>query len=171
MGAEFANTVQERTSIGVSKAAEELGLSPQAVRDLIRSKKLKGQKNSADRWRIDPDSLSRYLSEHGRKEGVLSGLERLGQRLDELDRRIDSLSDLAAVAALQAAERERDKYRSDAATLREVVRLYAESTEETEAAFANLRAASQKQREALAQLLRPASVEDLMPSGGRGQAP
>jgi hypothetical protein len=165
LGPKFANTVQLRTSIGVRKAAEELGLSPQAVRDLIRSKKLKGKKNSADRWRIDPNSLSRYLSEHGRKEGVLSGLERLEQRLDELDRRIDSPSESAPTAALAAAERERDRYRSDAATLREVVRLYAESTEEADAAFASLRAASRKQREAVAQLLGPATVEDLLPSG------
>lgn len=166
----FAKIMEERTWISVSDAADQLGMSSQAVRDLIRSNKLDGRKNASDRWRVDPNSLSRYISEHGRKERGASPVELLEQRLNELTRRVDSLQESTAEGSrLETAERERDRYRSDASTLREVARLYVEASEDTDAAVASLFAASRKHRDALAQLMRPGSPEGLMSSGGRGE--
>jgi hypothetical protein len=154
--------VQDPSStVGVSKAAQDLGLTPQGVRDLIRSGKLEARKNEADRWRIDGDSLARYLSEHGPKEGALSALDRLDRRVSELDRRIESLSESAS--ALTTVENERDRFRSDASALRDALLLYIASAADVEAAF-------QKQRDAFAQLVRPGLIQDLMSVRAGGQS-
>jgi chromosome segregation ATPase len=152
----------------VSRAADELGLSTQAVRNLVRSGKLAGSKDPEGRWLIDVDSLSEYLSRHGRHKPA-SGVERIEERLDELTRSVASLSEASASATqlLELTERERDKHRAEAAAAKEAALLLVGSAREATSAVAGLLKSLQQQEEALVQLLAPGSPADLMPSSGR----
>jgi helix-turn-helix protein len=147
-------------------AAAELGLSTQAVRNLLRSGKLAGYKDPEGRWLIEVESLTEYLALHGRHKPAVPGLGELERKLDELTRAVGSLqeSNFAAARLLEVTERERDSHRAEAAAARETALRLIGSSRETRAAVFQLLTAVEHQEEALVQLLTPGSLEDLMPT-------
>jgi excisionase family DNA binding protein len=153
------------TLVGVGQAAEELGLSTQAVRDLIRSGKLAGSKDLRGRWLIDAASVSGYVAKHGRRKRAALDAARIERRLEKLGRSVDSLleANTSAAQLLEAVERERDRYRSDAAATREAALHLVASAQDTHTAVSELLGVLQKQGGALVQLLAPGSPQDLMP--------
>jgi len=154
----------------VSQAATELGLSTQAVRNLIRGGKLAAAKDPEGRWLIEEASVSAYLARHGRHKPPPAGLERIEAMLDELTRSVASLqkSNASATQLLEATERERDKHRAEAAAVREAALRLVGSAQETNSVVSGLLGVLKQQEEALVQLLAPGSLDDLMPArGGR----
>jgi hypothetical protein len=152
--------------ITVGRAASELGLSPQAVRNLIRAGKLVANKAPNDRWRLDGRSVSSYLAAHGRKkQHDAVAADEIKRRLDDLTRSIDVLmdADRSSVRLLEALERERDRYRADAAAVRAAALGLVASAQDTQSAVAQLLEVLQRQGDALVQLLAPGSPQDLMP--------
>jgi excisionase family DNA binding protein len=152
--------------IRVSRVADHLRLSPQGVRDLIRAKKLRGCKDPGGRWLVEASSVTEYLERYGRKKGGDLGQLGVERRLDELARSIDSLREAGALSArlLAATERERDRYRADAATAREAALRLVAASQETNSAASELLGGLQRQQDALIQLLAPASPADLSPA-------
>jgi excisionase family DNA binding protein len=154
-----------KTWIGVGQAADELGLSTQAVRNLIRSDKLDGHKDPGGRWRIDAASVSDRVAKYGRRKRAESDVRGIERTLDELARSIDFLleSERSSARLLDAVERERDRHRADAATARDAALRLVASAQDTDSAVSELLGVLQKQRDALVQLLAPGSPQDLMP--------
>lgn len=161
--------MRTQTWTRVSQAAGELGLSTQAVRNLIRSGKLEAGKDPEGRWLIDSTNLSEYLALYGRSKPASPGLDRIEERLDELSRSVASLreSNASATQLLEMTERERDKYRADAAAVREAALRLVGSAQETNSVVSGLLNVLQQQEDALVQLLAPGYLDDLMPSQSR----
>ena len=94
-------------------AADELGVSTQTVRNFLRASSLQGAKSESGRWRVDAASVEEYLAANGSK------LERpdTRDRIDELTVAVRELSarDVAAERLVADFQRERDRYRADAA--------------------------------------------------------
>jgi hypothetical protein len=153
------------TSIGVGQAAHELGLSTQGVRDLIRSDKLTGSKDPRGRWRISVASVSDHVAKYGRRNRAELDAEGIERTLEKLASSIDFLleSDTSSAGLLEAVERERDRYRADAAATREAALRLVASAQDTHSAVSELLKVLQKQGDALVQLLAPGSPQDLMP--------
>jgi hypothetical protein len=151
--------------IRVGPAAEELGLSTQTVRNLIRSEMLKGSKDTRGRWRVDAHSVRDYAARHGHRQRSRFNTEDVERRLEELAHSVDSLieSDRSSTRLLDAVERERDRHRADAAAAREAALRLVASTQDANSAVSELLKALQQQGDALVQLLAPGSPEDLMP--------
>lgn len=61
-------------------------------------------------------------------------------------------------------ERERDRYRAEAATVKEAALRLVGSAQETHSVVSGLLTVLEQQQEALVQLLAPGSLDDLMPS-------
>jgi hypothetical protein len=157
--------------VRVGLVAEDLGLSPQGVRDLIRGGKLTGCKDPRGRWLVEASSVAEYLERYGRKKPGDLGHPRIEQRLDKLARSIDSLREASALSArlLTATERERDRYRADAATAREAALRLVAASQETNSAASELLGGLQRQQDALIQLLAPGSPADLPPASQSGE--
>lgn len=162
--------MQKQTWIRVSRGAEELGLSTQAVRNLIRAGKLAASKDPEGRWLIDEASVDRYLARHGRRKPEAAGMGRIEERLDDLARSIESLreSNASARQLLESTERERDKHRAEASAVKEAALRLVGSAQETNSVVSGLLKVLQQQEDALVQLLAPGSPADLMPSSGKG---
>jgi hypothetical protein len=153
----------DQTWIRVGSVAKDLGLSTQAVRDLIRSGKLEGSKDPEGRWLIDAASAAAYLATHGRRKPDAASVERIERRLDELAQAVATLKESNTDAAnlVEAAERERDRYRTDAATARGAALRLVGSAEEKSQVVESLLKILQQQEAALLQLLAPGSLDDL----------
>lgn len=149
----------------VGPVAKELGLSTQAVRNLIRSGKLKGSKDPEDRWLVDTASVAAYLETHGRRKPDAASTERIEQRLDALAAAVAALAEtnVDAVSRAVIAERERDRYRAEAATARGAALQLVGSAEEKSQVVEGLLKVLQQQEAALLQLLAPSSLDDLVP--------
>jgi hypothetical protein len=157
--------MNDQTWIRVGAVAKDLGLSTQAVRDLIRSEKLEASKDPEGRWLIDAASAAAYLEAHGRRKPDSASAEKIERRLDELAQAVEAIreSNLGAVGQLDAAERERDRYRAEAATARGAALQLVGSAEEKSHVVEGLLRVLQQQETALLQLLAPGSLDDLMP--------
>jgi predicted site-specific integrase-resolvase len=70
--------------IRVSQLSDELGLSAQAVRDLIRAGKLNGTKDPEGRWLIEADSARAYAAAHAPAKTSASEIKRIEEKLDRL---------------------------------------------------------------------------------------
>lgn len=154
--------MEPTTWIRVSQVAEELGLSPQAVRNLIRNRRLHGRKNDG-RWLVEAASARRYLAAHGPRRRVNGDLEQLQQQVYELAQTVEAIrrSDTSE-ASHPTVERERDRHRADAVTAKEVALSALASARATRSAMAQLLEAMGTQEEALIQQLMPDSLADEM---------
>lgn len=151
--------------VGVGTAATELGLSSQAVRDRIIDGRLDASKGPTGRWEIASASLDGYIAAHGRRRrGEADPSQDVMRRLDELATSIDLLrKDRGASAGLlESVERDRDRYRAEAATAREAALRVVAAARDTYAAIEQLLPALREQNDALAQLLVPGSPQELM---------
>ena len=140
--------------ISVSEAAELLGLSPQAVRDRVKNGGLGGEKKGRYWYVNHADVLSaprpkrRSVSLHTIQEEIAELRERETER-DQGFRQI-----------LDVVERERDRYRAEAATAKEAaLRVNAAASELRDAVFSLLQNTEQ-QSAALTQLLAPLTPEE-----------
>jgi hypothetical protein len=154
--------MEPTTWIRVSKVAEELGLSSQAVRNLIRNRKLHGRKSDG-LWLVEAASVRRYLAAHGRRRRADDDLVQLQQRVNELAQTVEAIrqADTADVSH-RTVERERDRHRADAVTAKEVALNVLASARVTRSAMAELLEAMRAQEEALIQQLMPDSLADEM---------
>lgn len=154
--------MEPTTWIRVSQVAEELGLSPQAVRNLIRKQRLHGRKNDG-RWLVDAASASRYLAVHGPRRRANAGLEQLQRQVNELAQTVEAIQQSdASDASRRMVERERDRHRADAVTAKEVALSALASARATRSAMAQLLEAMRTQEAALIQQLMPDSLADEM---------
>lgn len=152
--------MEPTTWIRVSQVAEELGLSSQAVRNLIRNRKLHGRKNEG-RWLVEAASARRYLAAHGSRRPANGDLVQLRQQVNELARAVEIIQQAdTSNASHQAVERERDRHRTDAVTAKEVALSAIASARATRSAMAQLLEAMRMQEEALIQQLMPGSLAD-----------
>jgi predicted transcriptional regulator len=152
--------MEPTTWIRVSQVAEELGLSPQAVRNLIRSRKLHGRKNDG-RWLVEAASTSRYLAAHGRRRHVDGDLVRLQQQVNELAQAVEAiLQGDTSKRSQRIVERERDQHRADLVTAKEVALGALASARATRSAISQLLEGMGKLDEALVQQLMPGSLDD-----------
>jgi hypothetical protein len=155
--------MQRTPWIRVSQLAGELGLSNQAVRDLIRAGKLSAAKDPEGRWLIEAESARAYVAAHAPAKNAVSDVKRIEEKLDRL---VSGLSELQASSAtaqqlLAATERERDAHRAEASTVREAALRLVSSAQETHTAVSGLLDVMQGQQDALIQLLAPGSPADL----------
>jgi hypothetical protein len=151
--------MEPTTWIRVSQVAEELGLSPQAVRNLIRNGKLHGRKTDG-RWLVEAASARRYLAAHGPRRRADGDLEQLQQRVNDLAHTVEALRQADISDVHRAVEREHDRHRADAVTAREVALHALASARATRSAMAELLEAMRTQEEALIQQLMPDSLAD-----------
>lgn len=161
--------MDDEARVGVAQAAEELGLSSQRVRDLIRAGKLEACKRSNGRWLIDATSFRSYLASGDAQKPRRPTHREIARRLNELSAAVTALveSDRTSVSLLDAVERERDRYRADAAAVREAALRLLASAEDTQNAVVTLLNVMRTQGDALAQLLAPGSPQDLLPASER----
>ena len=152
--------MEPTTWIRVSQVAEELGLTPQAVRNLIRNRKLHGRKNDG-RWLVEAASAKRYLAAHGRHLRVSGDLVQMQQQLNELAQAVEAIGQVdTSEASHRRVERDRDRHRADAMTAKEVALSALATARATRSAMAQLLDAMRAQEEALIQQLMPDSFAD-----------
>jgi excisionase family DNA binding protein len=147
--------------IRVSQVAEELRLSSQAVRNLIRDGKLHGLKSDG-LWLVDAASVERYLATHGPRPGASGDLTQLRAQVRDLSSAVDAAIRQAdsSGADSRKVEQERDKHRADALTAKEVALNALATARATRSAMTELLEAMRTQEEALIQQLMPGSLTD-----------
>jgi hypothetical protein len=152
--------------IRVTTAAGQLGLSSQAVRNLIRADKLNAVKDPEGRWLIDAASADEYLAARGRHKPETLGLPGVERGLHELALEVRRLSETRATAALllEEAERDRDRYRSEASAAKAASLALISASRETRAAVSGLLDSMRHHEDALIQLLTPGTAEELSAS-------
>lgn len=148
-----------------AQAAEVLGVGEERVRQLCRSGELvAGKVRSGPEWQVDAASVAERANSVARPRRPRSPATG-GPSLDELvaavARRLGTSSE---DAILRDVERERDRYRSDAAAVRESALHLTRAVTEVRAGMTALLDAMDEQAEALAALLAPGGVADLLPT-------
>ncbi len=149
--------------MSVTTSAHELGCSRQTIRNWLHEGKLAGAQRENGRWDVDAAGVNDHLVKLGRKRSASSDttelageVRRLATVVEELEQRESS-----AATALEALTRERDRYRAEAATMREAaIRLNAAAAD-AHGAMRQTLTVLEQQREALAQLLAPGSPDQL----------
>jgi hypothetical protein len=162
--------MQSTLWIRVSQLAEELGLSNQAVRDLIHAGKVSAAKDPEGRWLIDGESARSYVAAHAPAKTATSDVKRLEEKLDRLVSGLGELQSANATAQqlLAATERERDAHRAEASAVREAALRLVSSAQETHTAVSGLLNVMKGQQDALIQLLAPGSPADLFTTTRNG---
>lgn len=147
-------------TVATGEAARRLGITPQAVRDRIRAGTLSGRRQGRA-WRVDSASLPDATAEPRSDAKLNTVLRRLGR----LEEHIEAVA--AALKSSDAArvllERERDRYRADAAAAREAALLLTGVTRDAVSASRQLLEALERQTDAIGQLVAPSSPQDLLP--------
>jgi excisionase family DNA binding protein len=140
-------------SIGITEAAERLGLTTQAVRNRIRAGTLPGTKDERGRWRIPSGAVPR---------APLTAVipDSLDDRVAALERELGALREAQAHREADL-QNERDRHRADAVAAREVALHLNAAVAEARAAAQSLLNALDAQADALTQLLTPGSPADL----------
>ena len=146
-------------AVPVRVAAERLAVTGQTVRNMIRRGDLRGRKEGR-RWLVDGDDVERLAQEQpgSRREPPAAPptVGELAEAVAELLRR-----EAAASKLVTALERERDRFRADAAAAREAALRVNAVARETDQAVRHLLEVLELQSDALTQLLAPGSPEDL----------
>jgi hypothetical protein len=153
----------EPATLSVTEAAGRLLVTGQTVRNRLKRGELDGRKQGA-KWVVDAESVDKAASELTAtplkpvaSAGVEERLERLTKAVERLARREAASSEL--VAALQ---RERDRFRAEAAASKEAALRVNSAARETDQAVRQLLDVLALQSDALTQLLAPSSPEDLL---------
>jgi excisionase family DNA binding protein len=132
-------------AVKVSDAARDLGVTPQAVRNLINAGELEADRAPNGHWRVRRHSFDAYLDQRAPR----ASRSIPQQPARELDLLIESLM------------RERDTYRTEALALRDAGLQLNAATQELRDAMQSMVRAQQLQSDALTQLLAPRSADDL----------
>jgi transposase-like protein len=152
--------VAESVSLRVSEVARRLGVTSQAVRDWIRSGQIVARKS--DRiWIVDGNSVECFAAT---RRDLKLAPARVEDRLRELTEAVAQLSAREAASAqlLRAVERERDRFRAEAAASKEAALRVNSAAREVDQAVRHLLEVLELQADALTQLLAPSSPEDLL---------
>jgi len=151
------------SELSTAAAGRLIGISAQTVRQWCERGVLDARRiGSRAIWRVDSASVEGYLQSHPERRPtpdsrVTTELDHLRRDVDELRSRRDRTEDLLA-----AMERERDRFRSDAAAVREAALLLNSAAQETHEAVSHLVEVLAGQSAALAQLLSPGSPLDVL---------
>jgi excisionase family DNA binding protein len=159
----MVNTNPGNMSTGT--AAKALDVSLQTVRNWVRSGKLSGTQTASGRVRVDAASVDAVLRARSAVPRPTTGTPAsLETTLSEIQHVLGELQsqDLASTRLLKTVERERDRFRAEAAALRDASLQLVSAASETEAGVQKLLVVLDRQREALVQLLAPRSPEDLI---------
>jgi len=150
--------------LSASSAAARLGVTPQTIRNRLRAGTLTGGINARGRWEVDVTSVEASPANDRRNEGP-GTLAALGREVKRLAAVVDDLksSETPAPGHLKAVERERDRYRADAAAARSAALSLIGAAREVDGAVRQTLRILELQSEALVQLLAPGSPEDLTP--------
>jgi Helix-turn-helix domain len=148
--------------ISATDAAEALGVGQERARQLARSGELAGSIRGDDGcWRIPLASVEARVAARGRRVAMrpvsAEDSARLTSAVQELTRRYEASS-----AGQDAIERERDRYRSDAASIREAALRLNAAAQDVYDGVTSLLNALRGQSEALVQLIAPASPAELV---------
>jgi excisionase family DNA binding protein len=138
-------------------AAVALGVTQQTVRNWIDSGKLKGTRSGRP-YQVTSQSVEQILAQEGKR--TLAPRHRSQTEIDALAKEVRRLADQSAAVAALASER--DRYRAEAATLREAAAQVNAASREAYAGMRQLLDAMQLQSEALSQLLGPSTPDDVL---------
>jgi Helix-turn-helix domain len=152
------------SDLRVSNAALRLSVTPQTVRNWIRSGTLKAKKDNGI-WVVDSASVERCAAARPLPAAGVRADGGTEKRLEDLTAVVAALvaRERSAEDLLEALQRERDRFRSEAATAKEAALRVNAAARETQAAVRQLLAVLELQTDALTQLLVPSSLEDLVP--------
>lgn len=142
------------------EAATLLRVTPQTVRNWLANGKLQGVQEGPKRvWRVTEESVEavRSTTTGTVLAAPLGGDPAVRQLLEQLLDR-----ETSAERALAAVERERDRYRADAATVREAALRVNGAAEELRRVIPGLLSVLDEQAGALAQLLGPTTPDELL---------
>lgn len=147
-------------TVGTREAARRLGISQQAVRDRLRAGTLSGHQARGE-WRV----AAAQLPAQAPPTTNAATHSAITERLAAIEQRISSMAAAqeAAESAGDAITRERDRYRAEAASAREAALRLAGVTRDAVGATRQLLDALDAQADAIAQLVGPASPQDLLP--------
>lgn len=146
-------------------AARKLGVSDQTVRNWLQTGDLEGHKASNGRWAVQNADVQRRLAKFGRKKRGVGDLGPLAAEVRRLAEAVEELRQERAPvspAEVELLMKDRDRYRTDAATMREAAFHLNSAAGEAYDAMKQTLSVLEAQREALAQLLGPGSPEDLV---------
>lgn len=147
-----------------AQAAELLEIGEERVRQLCRNGTLAASKVPGGReWQIDAAAVAERagsIPPSRRRRPAASTEVSVDEIVEAVIRRLCQPPDTSAVAEVR---RERDRYRSDAAAVREAALHLTQAAREVRVGMAAALAALDEQAEALSALLAPGSVADLLP--------
>lgn len=113
------------TDLSSGEAAEVLGTSRPTVRALIAKGVLEASRESRGTrfsWRVNENSLERFLAEHGRYDGRRrTGISRLEQVESDLSALWDLIERGGGASSKGGVERERDDLRAQVVSLQEAL--------------------------------------------------
>lgn len=149
--------------IPVRDAATRLGVSPQTIRNWLRRNRLKGRMQGRT-WLVDTKSIEALeprISRHAGNATQPSDIEHDSAQLAETVNRLVQ-REAAAERLLESIERERDRFRAEAAASKEAALRAIASSVEAQKAARQLLDALELQSDALAQLVAPSSPLDVL---------
>jgi len=150
--------------VSTGDAAEQLGVTPQTVRNWLQDSELRGHRDGRGRWQIETASVEEYLAQHGRGNN--------GRSVADLQREIERLtvivgelraSETTSAQLIEPLERERDRYRADASAARAAALSLITAAREIDGVVRQTLRVLELQADALVQLLAPGSPADLTP--------
>jgi hypothetical protein len=142
-------------------AARELRLDPERARQLAQAGTLVGEKRGGrNAWFIDPQSLAKELKVRGGPWE--DGVAKLAAEVRSLAGQVAALEGAGAGARSESgAEAERDQYRAEAATMREVATRANAAHRDTIAGFRQVLEAMEEQTNLVSELLGPRTLAEL----------
>lgn len=146
--------------IPAAQAAQQLRVTPQTVRNWLRDGQLEGAKRGT-RWFVERTSIELRELDAG---GPQTAGREIEDRLDEIAISVERLLSQESQSSqlLAAVERERDRYRAEAATSKEAALRVNAAAAEIDGAVRRLLKVLELQSGALEQLLAPSSPQDLI---------
>ena len=148
-------------TMSVREAATQLGVTPQTIRNWLANHKLDGHQDGRKRvWRVTTQSVEAATP---RTPGIRlsaasgDGIPAVRQMLEQLLAR-----ETSAERVLTAVERERDRYRADAAAVREAAIRVNRAADDLRQVIPSLVGVLEEQSDALAQLLGPTTPAELL---------
>jgi excisionase family DNA binding protein len=156
-----AGGMDELTELRVTQVARRLSVTQQAVRDWIRAGELAARKHGRI-WLVDARDLERFAGTRPARQQPAS--DSVGDQLRELTEAVAQLGEREAASArlVEALERERDRFRAEAAASKEAALRVNAAAQEIDKAVRRLLEVLELQADALTQLLAPSSPDDLL---------
>jgi excisionase family DNA binding protein len=153
----------EPATLSVTEAARRLSVTGQTVRNWIRSGELDGRKQGS-KWVVAAKSVDAAASALAVAPVVPAAPAGVEERLDRLTAAVERLAqrETASSKLMAALQRERDRFRAEAAASKEAALRVNLVARETDQAVRRLLDVLALQADTLAQLLAPSSPEDLL---------